>query len=179
MKITVKQLCIAAMLLAICIASQFFKNFSVYITGPIINAALIIAAVFCGPVCALLLAVVTPVTAFIITGAPVMAAIPAIMPCVMAGNAVLVLAVCFMKDLFGKKAGLPVSIVIGSVVKAALMGALISLFLLPTYLPPKMAPMMKALKMQFSVVQLTTALIGGVYAVIIIAALKKAMPDGE
>ena len=44
MKITTKQITTTAVLLAICIVSQFFKNTSVYITGPIINACLIIAA---------------------------------------------------------------------------------------------------------------------------------------
>ena len=33
-----KKITTAAALLAICIVSQFFKNFSVYITGPIIVA---------------------------------------------------------------------------------------------------------------------------------------------
>ena len=41
MKITTKQITTTAVLLAICIVSQFFKNTSVYITGPIINACLI------------------------------------------------------------------------------------------------------------------------------------------
>ena len=173
MKINVKQLTMTAMLLAICIASQFFKNFSVYITGPIINAALIIAVFYCGLASALMLAAVTPITAFIITGSPVMSAVPAIIPCVIAGNAVLVIVTHFTKGLFGKKIGVPVSIVLGSVVKAALMGLLISVWLLPAYLPEKMGKMMHVLKMQFSVVQLTTALIGGVYAILIMAALSR------
>ena len=48
MKITTKQITTTAVLLAICIVSQFFKNTSVYITGPIINACLIIAALGAG-----------------------------------------------------------------------------------------------------------------------------------
>ena len=34
-------------MLAICLVSQFFKNLSVYITGPIINAALILTVLLC------------------------------------------------------------------------------------------------------------------------------------
>ena len=40
MKIKTKQITVTAIMLAICLVSQFFKNLSVYITGPIINAAL-------------------------------------------------------------------------------------------------------------------------------------------
>ena len=42
MKIKTKQITVTAIMLAICLVSQFFKNLSVYITGPIINAALIL-----------------------------------------------------------------------------------------------------------------------------------------
>ena len=42
MKIKTKQITVAAIMLAICLVSQFFKNLSVYITGPVINAALIL-----------------------------------------------------------------------------------------------------------------------------------------
>ena len=86
MKITTKQITTTAVLLAICIVSQFFKNTSVYITGPIINACLIIAALGAGMACGIILSVITPVTSFLITGSPIMSAIPAIIPCVMIGN---------------------------------------------------------------------------------------------
>ena len=43
MKLTTKRLVQTAFLLAICIASQYFKNLSVYITGPIVNTTIIIA----------------------------------------------------------------------------------------------------------------------------------------
>ena len=42
MKLKTRQITVTAILLAICIVSQFFKNLNVYITGPIINAALIL-----------------------------------------------------------------------------------------------------------------------------------------
>ena len=46
MKLTTKQITTTAVLLAICIVSQFFKNLSVYLTGPIINAALILTVIY-------------------------------------------------------------------------------------------------------------------------------------
>ena len=87
MKITTKQITTTAVLLAICIVSQFFKNTSVYITGPVINACLILAVLSVGIPCGIILSVITPVTSFFITGSPIIGAIPAIMPCIMAGNA--------------------------------------------------------------------------------------------
>ena len=159
MKLKTRQITVTAILLAICIVSQFFRNLNVYITGPIINAALI-------------LSVITPITSFFITGSPIMAAIPAMFPCIMIGNIILVLAVALLRSKFGKKAGLPVSIVIGAVLKALFMGILISLIILPNMLPAKMQPMLHVLQLQFSVTQLITALIGGVYAIIILAVLR-------
>lgn len=146
MKIQTKQITVTAIMLAICIVSQFFKNLSVYITGPIINAALILTVLYAGTVCGIILSVITPITSFFITGAPIMAVIPAMFPCIMIGNILLVVSVGLFHKKFGQKAGLPLSIGIGAILKAVFMGIVISLI---------------------------TALIGGVYAVVIAAVLKK------
>ena len=61
----------AAILLAICIAFQFLKNTSVYITGPVVNLCLILAAVYCGPFWACVISVIAPLTAWVITGSPI------------------------------------------------------------------------------------------------------------
>lgn len=82
MKIKTKQITVTAIMLAICLVSQFFKNLSVYITGPIINAALILTVLYAGMACGIILSIITPVTSFFITGSPVMAAIPAMFPCI-------------------------------------------------------------------------------------------------
>ena len=165
MKLKTKQITVTAIMLAICIISQFFKNLSVYITGPVINAALILTAIYAGLACGIILSIITPITSFFITGMPVMAAVPALFPCIIIGN--------LLRNKFGKTAGLPVSIGIGAVLKALFMGLLISLLILPNMLPVKMQPMLHVLQLQFSVTQLITALIGGVYAVIIYAILQK------
>ncbi|MCQ2483650.1 MAG: ECF transporter S component, partial [Clostridia bacterium] len=88
-----KSLAYAAILLAICIVSQFLKNTSVYITGPIINACLLLCVLTAGIKYAVALSVITPITSFIITGSPIMAAIPMIIPCVIVGNIIYV--ICF------------------------------------------------------------------------------------
>ena len=82
MKLKTRQITVTAILLAICIVSQFFKNVSVYLTGPIINAALILTTVYAGLACGIILSVITPITSFFITGSPIMAAIPAMFPCI-------------------------------------------------------------------------------------------------
>lgn len=173
MKLKTRQITTTAILLAICIVSQFFKNLSVYLTGPVINAALILTVLYAGLACGIILSIITPVTSFFITGSPVMAAIPAMFPCIMIGNIILVAAVALLWERCGKTAGLPVSITIGASAKALFMGILISLIILPNLLPEKMQPMMHVLQLQFSVTQFLTALIGGIYAVIIYSVLRK------
>ena len=170
MKIKTKQITVTAIMLAICLVSQFFKNLSVYITGPIINAALILTVLYAGMACGIILSIITPVTSFFITGSPVMAAIPAMFPCIIIGNIILVVCVGLLRKKCGKATGFPVS---SAILKAVFMGIAIALIILPAFLPAPMHKMLPVLQLQFSVTQLITAVIGGVYAVIIAAVLKK------
>lgn len=173
MKITTKQITTTAVLLAICIVSQFFKNTSVYITGPVINACLILAVLSVGIPCGIILSVITPVTSFFITGSPIIGAIPAIMPCIMAGNALLVLGVGLVTKKCKGNGGLIAGMAAGSVVKALFMGIVISLILIPNLLPASMEAKMAVFQTTFSVTQLVTSLIGSVYAFILWIPLKK------
>lgn len=162
-----KDLAYAALLLAICIVSQFFKNLSVYITGPIINTCLIICVLTAGLWAAIAISVITPVTSFIITGSPIMSAIPLIIPCVMIGNCLLVLSVHLLKKYPTPKLGLPISIIAGAVFKGLFMGVVISLIIIPSFLPEAMLPKMPVFQATFSITQFITAIIGGVLAYII------------
>ena len=100
MKLKTKQITVTAIMLAICIISQFFKNLSVYITGPVINAALILTAIYAGLACGIILSIITPITSFFITGMPVMAAVPALFPCIIIGNVILVVMVALLRNKF-------------------------------------------------------------------------------
>ena len=182
MKITTKQLVQTALLLAICIASQYFKNLSVYITGPIVNLTIILAVLSVGLWSGLLLSIIAPVTAFFFTGSPIMAAIPLMFPAVMAGNAVLAVTVWYFQKKTSFKWRLPAGLIAGSVLKAVFMGIVIVLIILPIFgdniaskLPkPEALPMVIATaKVTFSVTQLTTALIGSALAYVIWMPLKK------
>lgn len=177
MKITAKQITTTAVLLAICIVSQFFKNTSVYITGPVINACLILAVLSGGMACGLILAVITPVTAFFISGSPIMAAIPAIIPCVMLGNVLLALGTGLMYKKVKGNGGLIAGMAVGSVVKALFMGVVISMILIPNLIPAAMEVKMGVFQTTFSVTQFITALIGSVYAFILWIPLKKVMGE--
>lgn len=177
MKVTTKQITTMAVLLAICIISQFFKNMSVYITGPVINACLILAVLSVGVICGIILAVITPITAFFISGSPIMAAIPAIIPCVMIGNIILVVGVGMLSKRMKGNTGLIAGMAAGSVLKALFMGIVIALILIPNLIPAKMVPKMGIFQTTFSVTQLITAVIGSIYAFIIWIPLKKVMAE--
>ncbi len=178
-----KKLAVTAILLAICIASQFFKNLSVYITGPIVNLCLILAVMAAGLMWGIILAIITPVTAFIIAASPVMTAVPGIIPLIMIGNAVLVIVVNFLfkpavntdKGIINFKSVL--SALLACTAKGCFMGLTIALWLLPTYIPTE-SPLrnkMEIFQTTFSLVQFVTALIGFVYFYIVWIPLKKAI----
>lgn len=99
----VRVLCRSALLLALCIASQFLKNTSPYITGSIVNAILIIATVSCGPISGVAISAIAPLTSWLITGSPVMSAFPMIVPSIIVGNQILVLLVWFFSKYFKDK----------------------------------------------------------------------------
>ena len=103
-----------------------------------------------------------------------MAAIPAMFPCIMIGNIILVVCVGLLRKNAVKAAGFPVSIAIGRHTKGSFHGNKpLHFIILPAFLPAPMHKMLPVLQLQFSVTQLITAVIGGVYAVIIALCLKK------
>ncbi len=186
MKISTRQLAQTALLLAICIASQFLKNLSVYITGPVVNTTIIIAVLAVGLWSGIFISVIAPVTAFLISGSPIMAAIPLMFPAVMGGNMILAICTWYSTRYFQKKlkfkGSLPAGLIAGSVLKAAFMGIVIVLVLLPAFggniaarLPkPEALPgVLATAKITFSVTQLITALTGSLLAYIIWMPLKK------
>ena len=131
----------------------------------------------------LILAVITPVTAFFIAASPVMNAVPGIIPLIMCGNAVLVVVTCFLfKPLIeGGRPLISASSVIAAISAAAdkgmFMGLTISNWLLPSFIPEE-SPLrgkMAIFQATFSVTQFITAIIGFVYFFIIWIPLKKAL----
>jgi hypothetical protein len=176
-----KQIAITAVLLAVCIASQFLKSLSVYITGPIINLCTIFAVMTAGLMWGVLLSVITPVTAFIIAASPVMAAVPAIIPLIMLGNAVLAVMVYFLfrpavsdgRPLISVRS--VIMAVLPCLAKGCVMGLTIALWLLPSFIP-EASPLrdkMPIFQTTFSITQFVTAVIGFVYFFILWKPLSK------
>ncbi len=181
-----KRIATTAILLSICIASQVFKNLSVYITGPIVNLCLVLAVLTAGVIWATALAVITPVTAFFIASSPVMSAVPGIIPLIMLGNVVLVLMVHFFfrpsisddKLISVRSAAMAL---LSSLAKGCVMGLTISLWLLPTFIP-QASPLrekMPVFQKMFSLVQFITALIGFVYFFIVWKPVCKMMKNEQ
>lgn len=188
MKITTKQLVQTAFILAICIVSQYFKNISVYVTGPIINTCLIIATIAIGMWSGIVISLITPITAFFLTGSPIMAAIPLMFPAVMLGNIILVVFTYIFFSKLNFKNHLAVGLVAGSFAKAIFMGLTIVCFILPTFganiatklpKPEALPKILEAAKITFSVTQLITALIGSLLAYLIWIPLRKYLEKSQ
>lgn len=199
MKFTTRGLVQTGLLLAVCIASQFFKNLSVYLTGPIVNTTIILAVLAVGLWSGILIGVIAPVSAFFISGSPIMAAIPLMFPVIMGGNIILAVCVQFFyaqKGNSGKSntsngiasQRLITGLILGSVLKAAFMGAVIVLILLPSFgsniaarLPkPEALPgVLATARITFSLTQLVTALTGSLLAYLIWIPLRKYLEKGD
>lgn len=158
---TTRQLTLTAVLLAVCIAFQCLKSVSVYITGPAVNAVLVMATLLCGLWGGLSIAILSVVVAYFLGATPIMTMIPLMMPVIMAGNAILVL---FTHVLRRK---LVLGLALGSVGKAAFLWLLVWYVMLPTFGGniPEAAQM--TMRITFSITQLITALIGSAVAYLI------------
>ncbi|MDO5521527.1 MAG: ECF transporter S component, partial [bacterium] len=169
MKLSTKAVVQTGILLAICIASQFIKGLSVYITGPIVNLTIVMAVLLVGLSSGIILSVIAPITAFWISPSPITQSIPMVIPCIMIGNILLAVGIyVFQKKVLTNKMKLnmrvAIGMVTGSLAKAVFMGVSIVCILLPMFkgnLPAKKADIiMNAAKVTFSVTQFITAIIG-------------------
>ncbi len=176
MKVNTKHLTVTAMMLALCILVQFFKSPSLTLfTGSIVNLAIIINTLYCGFACGTILAVIAPITAFLITGAPLIAACPLILPCIMIGNEVMVIAAWIARGKKREDFRLALSLTVGSFLKAAVMAGLIIGIVIPVFGTALKEPQKLAAKTAYSTTQLIAALIGTVLACILWRILKVAV----
>jgi hypothetical protein len=158
----IRWLTLTAVLLAITLAVQMI-GLPQPITGPVVNAMLILSAAFAGPISGIIIGLLTPLIAFMrgILAAPLAPMIPFIV----IGNGTLVLLFWlgrrFIKNLIGSVAG----IVTGSVIKFLILSAAVNLIV---SVPEPVAQAMQ-------LPQLLNALIGGVIALIVERAIKAAL----
>lgn len=168
-----------AIMLALLVALQALTgSMSQIVTGSCVNAVLGISVLMSGLASGLVVALVSPVMAFLLGIAPMIVTVPAIM----VGNAVFVVLLHFLADRTGKNLGKQIiALAVSAVVKFAALYFIVvkvicgmmseSLIAAGTMKPPMVA----ALTAKFSVPQLVTALIGGAVALVIAPVVRKAL----
>lgn len=166
----IRTLALTALLLALCLCFQLLKAISVYITGPLVNLVLIIAALSCGWQSGVAISCIAPLLAYLIGATPIINMLPVMLPVIMVGNCLISLSALLWK---GKR--LPLGLLLGSLAKAGWLWLTVWYAVLPLFganLPEKAAAAAKA---TFSVTQLVTALLGSALALIIWPLIKKAL----
>ena len=168
-----------AVMLALLVCLQALtKPMGQLVTGSCVNAVLAVSALVGGLSCGLVVALCSPVLAFLLGIAPQILTVPAIM----AGNAVFVVLLSLLSDKTGKN--LVRQVITWVAAAAAKFAALytIVVLLICGVLSESLlasgimkAPMLKALPATFSWPQLFTALIGGAVALVITPVLRKAL----
>ena len=160
-----------AVLLALLIVLQAVtKPLGQFVTGSCVNLVLGVAALVCGPWCAVPVALLSPFFAFLLGIGP---AFIQIVPMIAAGNLVFVLLLCLCRDREARLRWL--SVPLAAVGKFLALWLLIVKLVLPLLgLPEKQAGVLTA---SFSWPQLVTALIGGSLAFAIRPVLQKAVKN--
>lgn len=161
MKMRTRTITVTAIMVALCVVVQLFKNpGTIPITGGLINLILIVDTLYCGLASGIILSAVAPITSFIITQSPIIAAVPMILPFIMIGNIVIVLFAWAVRCKKLELNLLPISLVVGSFAKWGVMTLSIVKWVLPTFgsnLAPKVYNMATV---TYSTTQLYAALAG-------------------
>ena len=168
-----------AVMLALLVCLQALtKPMGQLVTGSCVNTVLAVSALAGGVSCGLVVALCSPVLAYLLGIAPQILTVPAIM----VGNSVFVVLLALLADKTGKNlVKQAVAWVAAAVAKFASLYAIVvwlicgvlseSLLAAGTMKPP----MLQALPVTFSWPQLITALIGGAIALTITPVLRKAL----
>lgn len=168
-----------AVMLALLVALQALtKPAGQLLTGSCVNAVLAVSGLIGGLGCGLVVALVSPILAYLLGIAPQILTVPAIM----VGNSVYVLLLWLLAGKNEKNIVMQVLalvcaaaakfVLLYSIVAKVICGVLASSLLEAGLLKQ---PMLKALPATFSWPQLFTALIGGAVALLIVPVVKKAL----
>ena len=148
-----------------------------FVTGSCVNFILVSACILAGLPSAAVVAILSPVFAFLIIGIPTY---PLIVPFMMAGNLVLVIAIRFIS---GKSFEALTRLSYLRICASAVAGAVIKFFVLwvgivkiaLALIPGIKQPQVDVLSLTFSWPQLVTALIGSGLAIAVMPKLKKVL----
>lgn len=143
--------------LALCLLAQIFKSIQ-FVTGPLVNTILIITGLYVGMIPGVIVAILSPVMAYIFAPSPVMQALPQMIPVIMLGNSVIVVIAC----IFKKKLILGLTVAAGA--KALIMWLLSSFVVIPLFAGALKPAMVEAIRVAFSLNQLITSIIGAIIA---------------
>ena len=168
-----------AVMLALLVCLQALtKPMGQLVTGSCVNAVLAVSALVGGLSCGLVVALCSPVLAYLLGIAPQILTVPAIM----VGNAVFVLLLSLLADKTGKSILKQViAWVAAAVAKFAALYGIVVLLICGVLSEKLLAsgvmkpPMLNALPATFSWPQLITALTGGAVALAITPVLRKAL----
>ena len=168
-----------AVMLALLVCLQALtKPMGQLVTGSCVNAVLAVSALVGGLGCGLVVALCSPVLAFLLGIAPQILTVPAIM----VGNSVFVILLALLADKSGKQIlKQVVAWIVAAVAKFATLYAIVVLLICGVLSQSLLAsgvmkaPMLTALPATFSWPQLFTALIGGAAALAIAPVLRKAL----
>ena len=168
-----------AVMLALLVCLQALtKPMGQLVTGSCVNAILAVSALVGGLSCGLVVALCSPVLAFLLGIAPQILTVPAIM----AGNSVFVILLSVLADKTGKNMiKQMIAWIVAAAAKFAALYAIVVLLICGVLSENLLAagvlkaPMLNALPATFSWPQLITALIGGAVALSITPVLRKAL----
>jgi hypothetical protein len=168
-----------AVMLALLVCLQALtKPMGQLVTGSCVNAILAVSALVGGLSSGLVVALCSPVLAFLLGIAPQILTVPAIM----AGNSVFVILLSVLADKTGKNMIKQIiAWIVAAAAKFAALYAIVVLLICGVLSESLLAagvmkaPMLKALPATFSWPQLFTALIGGAAALAITPVLRKAL----
>ena len=175
----VQKLVLTALLLGLAIAAQQLRFLHPqFITGPLINAVLIAAAIWGGLKSGLTIAIISPLLAILTAPNPYIAGFLYLIPMIALGNAALV--VCAYAFRNKNLATFGVGLVIGSALKAAILWVGVIHLLVPFFgqgLPEMIRNVV--FPGMFSWSQLLTALAGSIIILLIRPRIDKAIEKGN
>ena len=168
-----------AVMLALLVCLQALtKPMGQLVTGSCVNAILAVSALVGGLSSGLVVALCSPVLAFLLGIAPQILTVPAIM----AGNSVFVILLSVLADKTGKNMIKQIiAWIVAAAAKFAALYAIVVLLICGVLSENLLAagvlkvPMLNALPATFSWPQLITALIGGAVALLITPVIRKAL----
>ena len=159
-----------AILISLQALSRQFGN--QILTGSIVNLMLVLTVMTCGPISGIFVAGTSPVVAAMLGIAPNWFVVPVIV----IANIVFVIAWHFIgnTNLKNKFISYGIACAVGALAKFVVLYLGVVYIVIPVFmnLPPE-APQVAVMTTTFGVIQILTAAIGGVVAILIIPTLKK------